>query len=453
MVILGLGSNLGDRLKQLRRALSLLQQLPDLTIKQVSPLYISDALLPDAAPTHWNTPYLNVALRCETKLSPHELLDQTKKIEQLVGRQPEKNWGPRIIDIDILAWDDLILYDKKLHIPHEYLHQRPFALWPLTDVAPRWIYPLPGPHQKMTATEISAPWGSRFTGEAPLHTQQVLQRIDTPALVGIINITPDSFSDGGKFLNIAEITEYASQLVASGAEILDIGAEATGPKATPIDSTTEWKRLEPVLKAILHQRPHMLIPPHISIDTRHADVAEKALKLGADWINDISGFADPKMIDVLKHHTCQVIFMHHLGIPVAQQTQTIPIQQDPIPTVLQWGEEQIIKLEKNGIHRERIIFDVGIGYGKTAEQSVELIQHIQQFKNLGVNLLVGHSRKSFLNLYTTKIFAERDIETLTASLFLAKHSVEYLRVHNVNDHARAFKVAMSLEDRTASAIV
>jgi 2-amino-4-hydroxy-6-hydroxymethyldihydropteridine diphosphokinase / dihydropteroate synthase len=444
MIILGLGTNLGDRLKQLRHALSLLQQLPGLSVKQVSPIYISDALLPENAPENWDTPFLNVAVRCETTLEPLELLHHIKQIEKRAGRTPEKHWGPRIIDIDILAWDDLIRYDEKLHIPHESLHERPFALWPLADIAPRWVYPLLGPLQGKTAAEIATKkWGSRFTGDAPLHTRQILHRIDTPALMGILSITPDSFSGDG-LANIHDINIIAADFVTSGAEILDIGAEATGPSAIPIDAKTEWQRLEPVLKSILQTRSTMLITPKISIDTHHAEVAEKSLALGIDWINDVSGLDDPSMVNILKQHTCNIVFMHHLGIPVSNQAKTLPPHADPVKTIYTWAESRIQQLEKSGISSDRLIFDVGIGFGKTAEQSVEIMQRIAEFKNLGVKLLVGHSRKSFFNLFTPNPFSERDIETLSASLHLANESVDYLRVHNVNATSRAFKVMRSL---------
>src|SRR5437870_2066785 len=130
MVILGLGSNLTDRMKNLRQAFAEIKKIPTISVLQVSPVYRSDALLPPHAPAHWNQAYLNLAIRIETPLKPYELLTYTKKIEEKIGRIKEKEWGPRLIDIDILAWDDFIQYDRLLHIPHESLHERPFALWP-----------------------------------------------------------------------------------------------------------------------------------------------------------------------------------------------------------------------------------------------------------------------------------------------------------------------------------
>lgn len=435
MVILGLGSNLGDRLANLRCALTKIKALPHFTVIQISPIYISDALLPQNAPLNWNTPYLNLAIYGKSTLSPYDLLTKIKEIEIAVGRKPEKNWGPRVIDIDILAWDDLVQFDEKLHIPQENLIERPFALWPLADVAPNWVHP----QFKKTAATLIRPWGSRFDGKAPLHTQQIPHRIDTPQLMGIVNITPDSFSDGNHFFEIDAAVKHAIELNQTGAEIIDLGAESTGPNAVPCTPTHEWNRLEPVLKILLSERNQFLIPPKISVDTYHAPVAEKALEMGVDWINDVSGLTNPAMQDIIAQTTCDVVVMHHLSVPV-QKNQFLPLDQDPSKIVYEWSQKQLDLLEKKGIDRQRIILDLGIGYGKTSEQSLELIRSIAHFKSLNCRLLIGHSRKSFLQSFTNTDPMQRDLETTILSLFLGKQNVDYLRVHNVDMHSRAFRV-------------
>jgi 2-amino-4-hydroxy-6-hydroxymethyldihydropteridine diphosphokinase/dihydropteroate synthase len=439
MVILGLGSNVGDRLHYLREALNHIHAIPNLTVAQVSPVYISDALLPENAPATWDAPYLNLAIRCETTLKPHDLLHHTKNIEAVIGRVSGQDWGPRPIDIDILAWDNLIQYDEKLHIPHEHLHTRPFALWPLADVAPEWIYPLENQLHGKTAAEIVLQWGSRFNGEAPLHTRQILQRIDTAELMGIINVTPDSFSDGGTVIDVASAIQHGASLVNAGANLLDIGAEATGPHAKPLDAKTEWQRLEPILIGILAEKNQMLIPPKISVDTRHAATAKQALDLGVDWINDVSGLSDPQMREIIKSSARDVVIMHQLGIPENNNIH-LPVNQDPVPCVYDWAEAQLEFLQQQGINSERVIVDIGIGFGKTAEQSMRLLQQVSQFKKLGTRLLVGHSRKSFLKLFTDKSALQRDIETLPVSLYLSRVGVDYLRLHNIELTARAFRV-------------
>ncbi|HEX4044571.1 MAG TPA: 2-amino-4-hydroxy-6-hydroxymethyldihydropteridine diphosphokinase, partial [Gammaproteobacteria bacterium] len=311
MVILGLGTNNGDRLAQLRQALKALQHIPHFSIKKISPVYHSDALLPEQAPSGWNLPFLNIAIRCETTLEPLTLLTHLQQIEQQLGRTPTERWAPRCIDIDILAWDNLVLQQEHLTIPHPGLLTRPFALWPLADIVPFWQIP----SLQKTAAEYVEAWGSRFTGEAPLHTRQLYQRIETPQLVGAINITPDSFSDGGLFLNVDAAIQQAEQLVIAGAEILDLGAESTSPRAQPIDAAIEWQRLEPVLLAINQIKNRFIIPPRISIDTRHALTAQKALTAGADWINDVSGLDDPAMRDIIAQTQTECVVMHHLAIP------------------------------------------------------------------------------------------------------------------------------------------
>lgn len=437
MVILGLGSNIGDRLANLRKAFRLLKLIPNFHIQQVSPVYISDALLPKNADISWNTPYLNLAIRATTSLEPLTLLEKIKAIEKQCGRNASIDWSPRIIDIDILAWDDLVKYDDKLHIPHEHLHERPFALLPLKDVAPFWICPLSGPHQGKTAIELAAQWNP---DDIPFHTRAIAQRIDTPALVGIVNITPDSFSDGGKYLQTEVAVQKIAELVIDGAEVIDLGAESTGPRAIPISPLEEWKRLEPVLSTILQQKSHMVIAPKISIDTRHAYVAEKALALGVDWINDVTGLDNTEMRATVAHKGCDVVFMHHLGVPVSQ-SKLISLNEDPLTHVYQWAEKRISELD---ISHERLIFDIGIGYGKTAEQSLLLLKNIRMFKELGVRLLAGHSRKSFLSQFTQEPAANRDVETLAVSHYLAEQEVDYLRVHHINHHARALKVRCAL---------
>ncbi len=444
MVILGLGTNLGDRLANLRKALQAIKHLHGIKVEQISPIYLSDALLPENAPPEWDIPYLNIAMRCHVSLQPDELLKELKNIEWSIGRKPEiRHWGPRIIDIDILAWDDRIIKTDALTVPHENLQNRPFALWPLADVAPFWQFPLPGSNHGKTAAEIGEQWGPRESGEAPLHTRQLFQRIDTPELVGVINITPDSFSDGGYFLDVEKAYQQISHLMNSGATIIDIGAESTAPNAKPLSSQEEWTRLSPLLTIINEKKRTFLLPPKISVDTRHADVAEKALAMSVDWINDVTGLNDPTMQKLIAQSKADCVVMHHMSIPASRQ-YILPRIENSVDKVLDWAKQKIEALVTSDIAKERIIIDPGIGFGKVPEQSFMLIKHINRFAELGCRLLVGHSRKSFLTWFTSRPPAERDIETLALTLYLAKQPVDYLRVHNVEMNARALRVASAL---------
>ncbi len=445
MIILGLGCNCGDRLANLRTALAQIKAIDGITLRQVSPVYESDALLPDNAPKDWDNPHLNLAIRVSTELTPEQLLKKIKTVEEKMGRLEHALWSPRIIDIDILAWNEECYHTNKLNIPHKGLLERTFALWPLADVAPDWKYCEPNqPQTGKTAQELIKTWGSRFSGEAPLHAKQIAHRVDTPIIVGVLNITTDSFSDGGKFIDPKTALVQAENLFNAGADIIDIGAESTRPTgAVTLTPEEEWQRLQPILDAWQSLWSNKNFKPKLSIDTRKPQTAEKLLKYPIDFFNDVTGLTDPKMLEVVKTSKAKIIFMHNLGIP-ANPEVVLPFDTDPVSNVYQWGEQQLEKLIKFGIDKERLIFDVGIGFGKNAGQSFALIKNISKFHQLGVPLLVGHSRKSFLNQFTNKPFAERDIETASISGFSAKQEVEYLRVHNVDINMRLLKINAAL---------
>lgn len=444
MVILGLGSNMGDRLAYLRQAYQALQHLPALTIQQVSPIYCSDAMLPENAADNWDMPYLNIALRCETTLPPLQLLQQLKQLEHGIGRKPlGRHWGPREIDIDILAYDDCILKSDVLEIPHKGLCERPFALWPFADIAPFWIYPLAGPYQGKTAAQIVEKWGSRFSKSAPFHTHQIAQRLTGPILVGILNITPDSFSDGAQFTSVAAAVTHAQAMITAGAEIIDIGAQATSPSAQRLSAEQEWQRLEPFLTALIALKKQLRLPPKISVDTFQEDVARRALLLGTDMINDVSGLDDVNLRELAASTHSDWVIMHHLKLP-EERAHVLPRDQDPMTTVLEWGKARIAALIQAGIARERIIFDPGIGFGKMAEQSVALLKNLERLHELGTRLYVGHSRKSFLTLFTNEACQQRDLETATLCVLLAQKKVDYIRVHNVAMCTRVLNLTAQL---------
>lgn len=432
MVILGLGSNIGDRYQYLRTAITYLKKLPSVVVEKISPVYESEALIPpDAQDTlidrraqyyAWDLPYLNLAMKISTSLSPVELIAELKTIEKNMDREQNARWYPRTIDIDILAWDDRIVSENHLKIPHVGLESRPFALWPLSDVAPDWVHPL----LKKPVAELVKPWGDKFSGLAPLKTRQVNADIMPTQLVGVINVTPDSFSDGGLCFTPENAFLKARKCIEEGASVLDIGAESTRPNAKPLSPQEEWQRLLPVLSLIKMELP----TAKISLDTRHPETAEKALKLGIQYLNDVSGFHSPRMRALALAAQIPLIFMHSLGIP-ADNKNVIPEDQDPVAVVFEWAQAQRDLFLKEGFQLENLIFDLGIGFGNTAEQAFKLLKNIDVFHTLGVKLYVGHSRKSFLNLVTQKGFANRDTETAIISGILAKKNIHFLRVHEV----------------------
>lgn len=256
-------------------------------------------------------------------------------------------------------------------------------------------------------------------------------------LVGIINLTPDSFSDGGMLASTDHAVAYANELVEAGAAVLDIGAESTRPGATPLSAEEEWARLHAPLAAICSAVKGRAV---ISVDTRHAATAKNALALGVEWINDVSGLADAAMLAVLSDSECNIVAMHSLTVP-ADANVILPEGKDPIEAVLEYAETLSARLAQAGIARERLILDPGIGFGKTPEQLLELLRRIDELAAAGYPLFVGHSRKSFLKAFTGGKPELRDAATLAVSLVLARRKVDYLRVHDVAAHTAALAAA------------
>lgn len=250
-------------------------------------------------------------------------------------------------------------------------------------------------------------------------------------IVGIINVTPDSFSDGGEAFTPAAALDRAQQLINQGAEILDVGAESTRPHAIPLTADEEWKRLEPLWAPLweLCQGSGVLL----SLDTRHANTTANALAIGCDWINDVSGFADKAMIAAMQESNCSLVVMHSLGVP-ANPEETMENHVDAVTEVNSFFAERIAELREAGIDDERIIIDPGIGFGKTAEQSLALLWNIAEIQALDFPVLVGHSRKSFFKPFTDNWEIERDSLTRLVSHYLRSKKVDYIRVHDVAGH-------------------
>ena len=248
-------------------------------------------------------------------------------------------------------------------------------------------------------------------------------------LVAIINITPDSFSDGGDMFSPLAALNAIERAVAAGATVIDVGAESTRPGAQSLAWEEEWNRLEPVA---MHMAGAVKGRAEISVDTRHAATVREILPYGISWVNDVSGFLNPDMVEVVVASQCRLVVMHSLTVP-ANSAIVLPADVDVVAEVLAFGQRRIAELWAAGIARERIIFDPGVGFGKTAEQSVALLKDIDIFHRLGVPLLVGHSRKSFLKAWDATL--DRDAATLEVSRYLVSQGVDYLRVHDVPAHA------------------
>jgi dihydropteroate synthase len=246
-----------------------------------------------------------------------------------------------------------------------------------------------------------------------------------PRLMGIVNVTPDSFSDGGRFLDPAAAIAQGVQLVAEGADILDIGGESTRPGAEPVSEDEELRRVIPVIKALARE---VTVP--LSIDTMKARVAREAMQVGASVVNDVSGLlADPDMPSVCAATDCGLIIMHRQGTP--QTMQLAPTYLDVVAEVRSFFESRLRDLTATGIVAERIMFDPGIGFGKTAEHNLQLLSHLGQLRVGDRPLLVGHSRKRFLKKLLGREVDERSSGTLGVALALAAQGVDLIRVHDV----------------------
>jgi dihydropteroate synthase len=254
-----------------------------------------------------------------------------------------------------------------------------------------------------------------------------------PEIVGILNVTPDSFSDGGRFVAREEAIARVAELFDAGAAIVDVGAESTRPSAELISEHVEWKRLEPVIAPIVELASS--VNKIISIDTRHESTAFRALDHGVRWINAVSGCASSELIAAIERHDARLVLMHHCGLP-ADPSRHLPLTSSPVAEVRKWATEKLAEVTRLGLSRERLILDPGIGFGKTADQSIELLHGIGELSSLGADLLLGHSRKSFMKRFTDRPPLERDLETHCVSFFLCSSGVRYLRVHDVAGTSR-----------------
>jgi dihydropteroate synthase len=246
-----------------------------------------------------------------------------------------------------------------------------------------------------------------------------------PLLMGIVNVTPDSFSDGGRFNETDRAVEHALRLVAEGADILDIGGESTRPYSTPVGVADELRRVVPLIERLVRETQ-----TPISIDTSKASVARAAMELGVEIINDVTGLTgDPQMIDVARETGAGVCAMHMRGTP--QTMQDDPTYDDVVGEILNYLALRRDALLQAGIEPGRICLDPGVGFGKTHEHNLTLAATAWRFHELGCPVLVGHSRKGFIAKVIGDKEADRTPGTIGVACSLALQGVQVLRVHDV----------------------
>ena len=256
---------------------------------------------------------------------------------------------------------------------------------------------------------------------------QTLQLGGFPLIMGIVNVTPDSFSDGGKFLERNAAVDHALKLVDNGADILDIGGESTRPNADRVSVAEELRRVVDVVAQVRQATDRL-----ISIDTTKAEVARQALAAGANIVNDISGLTfEPEIVDVCAESDCGVICMHILGTP--QTMQRDPHYDNVVTDVCDFLSTRLATLERSGIARDRVITDPGIGFGKTAQHNVDLLSNIGVLRELNRPVLIGHSRKRFLAKVLGRPVEERTFGTIGVAIAVAAQGADMIRVHDVHE--------------------
>jgi dihydropteroate synthase len=262
---------------------------------------------------------------------------------------------------------------------------------------------------------------------------------NSPLLMGILNVTPDSFSDGGKFYQPEIAFRHAMEMEAAGADIIDIGAESTRPGAQAVDLKEEWSRLQPVFQKL---QKHIKIP--ISIDTYKSEIASRAMAEGAEIVNDISGLSfDKKMAEVVAKKECPVIMMHIKGTP--RNMQKNPSYENLMEELFTFFIKRIEYAKKSGVRK--IILDPGIGFGKRYEDNFEIIRRLAEFRTLGFPLLVGPSRKSFIGKTLDIEVEDRLMGTAAAVALTIQNGADIVRVHDIREMKQVAQISQAIKSK------
>lgn len=451
IVYIALGTNVGRRAAHLRGALAGLA--PKVKVLRCSRVY-------ETAPWGYTDQpaFFNQVVEAETSLSPSDLLTFLKKLEDALGRTPTFRYGPRVIDLDVLLYDDAVVEYEGLSIPHARMAERAFVLVPLADLAPDLRHPV----LSKTVREL-------LEGIDSAGIQAVMPHL--PAfgtrtfVMGVINVTPDSFSGdglarktgplrGGEGMDATEVLHaavaQARRFVDAGVDILDVGGESTRPGAETVTEAQEMERVLPVVEALAKEFGTL-----ISVDTYKAGVAEAALKAGAHWINDVWGLrADPRMGEVIARHNAPVVIMHNRLKPNTAELQErlggryVGVQYDDlIGDISRELMESVALAHAAGVPDEHIILDPGVGFGKTVEQNLELIDRMDEICALGYPVLLGPSRKSFIGYTLNLPPAERLEGTASAVAIGIDRGADIIRVHDVAFMVRLARMTDALTRR------
>ena len=267
-----------------------------------------------------------------------------------------------------------------------------------------------------------------------------------PLVMGILNVTPDSFSDGGRYLDAAAAVDRGRQMASDGADIIDIGGESTRPGAPAVSAAEEMQRVLPVIEQLVQKLAGEPNPPRLSIDTTKAVVADRALAAGARIINDISALRqDPGLLSVVRDFGAGVVLMHMQGTPATMQQN--PQYADVVREVWDFLAERIEFAVAGGVKKSQIAVDPGLGFGKTMEHNRQLLAGLEQFRTLGCPILVGASRKSLIGQLLNRPTSERLPGSLAAAAWAVAHGAQIVRVHDVAATVDVVRLIKALQQK------
>lgn len=454
-VVIALGSNVGNRLHNFKEALGLMKKsgihiTRHACLYETAPAYVTD-----------QPRFINSAVRAVTRLGPHELLAALKKIEKDLGRTDGIRYGPRPIDLDILFYGKFEVRSDVLTIPHERIWERPFVMAPLmdllgsaidSDTVARW-HSFSG-HSGGLSESWEKLGGESLIGEEGMYrvmpvANGLLDWSRRTSVMGILNLTPDSFSDGGNFQSVNSAVSQVRLMISEGADMIDIGAQSTRPMASRISVEEELGRLIPVLETVMSMPE--VEGKLISVDTFYSGVASEAVSRGAHVINDVSaGQLDSNMFKVISELDVPYVAMHMRGDPCTMQNSENLKYDNVCKEVSSELYSRVREAELSGIPAWRIIIDPGIGFSKKTEHNLDVLTGLPDIRaeiakrSLAIShapILIGPSRKRFLGeLCSRPTAVERDPATIASVTAGVLGGANIVRVHNVKDNLDAVKL-------------
>lgn len=455
---LSLGSNAEDGLSNIHQALHLLKRDKSVAIIDSSFLYRSkyDGSLPVK-----RVDFLNVAIKICTSYDPAELLGAVKNIELSLGKIKLEDSDDRKIDLDIIFYNNIVIETSSLAIPHSRMHRREWVLRPLADIDPFFIHPCYSVsvtyllESLLRRQDYRIPAGLDSEDIPCLGVERVIQLGDSlyrwdapgrPLIMGVLNATPDSFSDGGLHFDPEAAKKRALEMIDQGVDIIDIGGVSTRPGADEVEESVEYSRVIPVLETVREANRNIAI----SIDTTTPSVARECLKRGASFINTtLQTQETPEMYELVASSNVPIILMHSRGTPktmasLVSDTRASNLLQD----ISKETKAILAEARRRGIYKWNIILDPGVGFAKTPEQNLDIIsEYHKHYPFSAYPCLVGHSRKSFIQKLSLAPSGPKDCShhpalwgTLASTSILCQNKTFIIRVHDIPENASIAKL-------------